>query len=668
MGMVNHLGKFVPQLAEKSEPLRQLLCKDTTWLWTEPQQRAFDQIKATLTSAEILACYDPSRPTIIAADASLNGIGAVLLQVQDDGTRRPISYASRSLSDAEKRYAVIEKEALAGVWACEKFSEYVVGMSFVLETDHKPLQALFNTTELSKTPPRIQRFRLRLMRFSVTVNHVKGKHHFTADALSRAPVGSSTEKDEHFVEEVESFAAQTVFTLPATTQRLSQIREAQNTDEECAQIRNYCSQGWPAYMPNQPLLRPYWENRTHFSIVDDLLLCDERLVIPKSMRPEILECIHTGHLGISKCRARARASVWWPGLPMQIENMVTNCSTCAKDRPEPTEPLMSSSFPSRPWERLAADLFELAGKVYLIVVDYYSRWFEIRRLNDQSSSRVISVLKELFSTHGIPDIIVSDNGPQFSSDAFRLFTTEYDFIHVTSSPKYPRANGEVERAVRTVKALLRKNEDPYPALLAYRSTPLQNGFSPSELLMGRRLRTKVPAMPSILKPNVQDTDRQRVQLREDEYRSKQQIYHDKRHQARALPSLTTGQQVWVRDQNREGQILGATKQPRSYLVKTEMSTLRRNRSALVPTSSQPAFPTDGPTMVPRDKTLPVNHTPPRVSTPVPENQPAEPTTPTTCRSTTAVSTQGGPPNADRSRTECVTRSGRVVKPPQRLDL
>ena len=163
--------------------------------------------------------------------------------------------------------------------------------------------------------------------------------------------------------------------------------------------------------------------------------------------------------------------------------------------PRAKKTLMSTSFPSRPWERLAA---ELEGKVYLIVVDYYSRWFEIRRLKDQSSARVISVLKELFSTHGIPDIIVSDNGPQFSSDAFRLFTTEYDFVHVTSSPKYPRANGEVERAVRTVKALLRKNEDPYPALLAYRSTPLQNGFSPSELLMGRRLRTKVPVIPRVL--------------------------------------------------------------------------------------------------------------------------------------------------------------------------
>ena len=122
----------------------------------------------------------------------------------------------------------------------------------------------------------------------------------------------------------------------------------------------------------------------------------------------------------------------------------------------------------------------------------------------------------------------------------------YDLVHVTSSRKYPRTNGEVERAFRTVKALLSKNEDPYPALLAYRSTPLQNGFSPSELLIGHRLRTQVPAVPSVLKLNVQDTDRQRVQLREDEYRSKKQIYRDKRHQARALLSLTTGEHVWMR--------------------------------------------------------------------------------------------------------------------------
>jgi len=158
--------------------------------------------------------------------------------------------------------------------------------------------------------------------------------------------------------------------------------------------------------------------------------------------------------------------------------------------------------------------------------------------------------------------------------------------------------------------------------------------------MGRRLRTKVPAMSSILKPNVQDTDRERVQLREDEYRSKQQVYHDKRHQARALPPLTTGEQVWVRDQNREGQIIGATKLPRSYLVKTDMSTLRRNRSALAPTSPKPAFPSGGLTITLRDEALPVDQTPPKVSTHVRENLPDEPLTPT--GSTTTLSTQRGP--------------------------
>ena len=162
----------------------------------------------------------------------------------------------------------------------------------------------------------------------------------------------------------------------------------------------------------------------------------------------------------------------------------------------------------------------------------------------------------------MPGNIVSDIGPQFSSDAFWQFATQYDFVQ----------DGEVEKAVRTVKALLRKNEDPYPALLAYRCTPLKNVFFPSELLMGRRLLTKVPAMPSVLEPNVQDTDRQRVQLKEDEYRSKQQIYHDKRHQTHALPPLPSGQQIWARDQKGGCQGIGAAQQPRPYLVKTDMST------------------------------------------------------------------------------------------------
>ena len=164
-------------------------------------------MKDTLIAPETLAHYDHNRPTIIAADASSTGIGAVLLQVQNDYKRRPVCYASRSLSDIEKRYAVIEKEALAATWACEKFSEYVLGSKLTLETDHRPLVPLLNSTELCNMPPRIQRFRLRLMIIAPLVQYVPGKQQTTADALSRAPVESPASEDELFVAEVEAFAS-----------------------------------------------------------------------------------------------------------------------------------------------------------------------------------------------------------------------------------------------------------------------------------------------------------------------------------------------------------------------------------------------------------------------------------------------------------------------------
>ena len=173
---------------------------------------------------------------------------------------------------------------------------------------------------------------------------------------------------------------------------------------------------------------------------------------------------------------------------------------------------MPSSFPARPWERVATGLYDFQGRKYIIVVDYYSRSFDIKDLSAETSHSVIKALKKVFATHGIPDVIMSDNGPQCSAEAFQQFAAAYHFTHVTSSPKFPQANGEVERAIHTAKSKLRKNEDIFSALLTYRSTPLQNGYSPSELLMGRRLQTQLPTHPANLYPNVQIKDRQLVQL------------------------------------------------------------------------------------------------------------------------------------------------------------
>ncbi|XP_033643379.1 uncharacterized protein LOC117303321 [Asterias rubens] len=185
---------------------------------------------------------------------------------------------------------------------------------------------------------------------------------------------------------------------------------------------------------------------------------------------------------------------------------------------------------------------------------------------------------------------MSDNGPQFSSASFLQFAKTYGFIHTTSSPRYPQANGEAERAVRTIKGLLKKNTDPYLSLLMYRSSPLQNGLSPSELLMGRKLKTTLPILPSNLHPKAQQD--QTIRQKEEAYRTKQQHNFNLRHRAKTLTTLHPGDSVWIRDQNRQETILAKSSQPRSYIVETNLGAVRRNRSALVTTPDHTPQPPD----------------------------------------------------------------------------
>ena len=215
-----------------------------------------------------------------------------------------------------------------------------------------------------------------------------------------------------------------------------------------------------------------------------------RIIKPSGQRPEILEQIHKGHQGIVKCREHAASSVWWPGLSRDIEELVNNCTECRKLRTQRAQPLMPSSLPDMPWQKVGTDLFEWNKQTYLLIVD--SRFIEIARLSRPTAEQVIHWTKSIFARHGIPEILISDNGPQFGSEMYSEFATEYQFQHLTSSHYFPQSNGEAERAVGTVKRLLNRENDPYLALMAYHATPLQNGYSPAELLMSQRLRTTVP--------------------------------------------------------------------------------------------------------------------------------------------------------------------------------
>ena len=306
-----------------------------------------------------------------------------------------MAYASRSMSDTEMRYAQIEKEALAITWACEKFSNYLIGTKFKLETDHKPLVPLLSTKDLAELPARIQRFKMRLMRFDFSISHVAGKDLNIADTLSRAPVENMSQSDTDFENETKAFVDVVMSNLPASQNRIELIKTESAKDEICRNLISYCRDGWPEKSKLDEKLRPYWTMQGEFTVHDNLLFKGTRIVIPHSLQNEILNRVHDGHQGIVKCRERARSSVLWLGLSSELEAVVKNCQKCIENTNDHAEPLLPTEFPKRPWQKVASDLFELNGQMYLLVIDYFSRYIEIAKLFNTSSQSVINHLKSI---------------------------------------------------------------------------------------------------------------------------------------------------------------------------------------------------------------------------------------------------------------------------------
>ena len=485
LGSVNQLGKFSPNITNLTTPLRALLKKNTPWYWDVAQKQAVVNIKRELCNTPCLAWYSIEKPIVIMCDASNSGLGATLFQVQSDGTRRLVAAKSRSLTETEQRWSPIEKEALGIAWSCSKFEMYILGHSNVtIETDHKPLVPIFNSKAVNDLTLRIQRQRLRTMKFSFVTKHISGKDNHIADLLSRQPIGKPTQEDVKLSNEIEVCAVRDNSTLPVSEQRLCELKTKQSEDATCRQVKHYIRHGWPSYLSDlETNLKPYLNAQADLTLIDELLVYrNTRIVIPISERIDILKRIHTGHLGIQKCRERVRQSVWWPGVSQEIADMVKSCNICRIHQPTQHEPLLPSICPDRPWQRVATDLFYWKNSNYLLMVDYYSRYIEIIKLDDTTSMGIINALKSIFARHGIPETVVSDNGPQYASQQFKNFASEYNFVSVTSSPRYAQGNGEAERAVRTVKNILTKSPDPYLGLLSYRNTPIQNGYSPTEFL------------------------------------------------------------------------------------------------------------------------------------------------------------------------------------------
>ena len=667
LGMVNYHMKFLPNCATVAQPLNDLLKTSTTWIWDAPQQKAFKELKLMLSSTPVLAKFDYHLETIVSADASSYGLGAVLKQRQQDGNILPVAFASRSLNSSERRYAQIEKEGLALVWACERFRDYVTGIHIKLETDHRPLVAIFSSKMLDEITPRLQRMKLRLMRYSFDIFHTPGKQLITADTLSRQPLQEVEDNELH--EEITAYVQRVIESTPMSDHLMQQIKQHQQADSILMDVQRFCREGWPEEKSKiSASLRPYWLSRADISEIDNLLLKDNRLIIPTTLRKDILLRIHEGHLGINKCRMRARASVWWPGLSTEINELVTDCEKCIKEKKNHREPLLASTFPDRPWQKVAMDLFYLERKWYLLVTDYYSRYPEIALLHGLTANNVITHIKSIFARHGIPEVVISDNGPQFLplfTSAFGKFAEEWNFQHVTSSPKYAQSNGFVEAAVKIIKRSLKKEGDSYIALLSYRSTPLENGFSPAELLFGRRLRSRLPVISSQLQPQI--VNQRNLSKIENNQKMKQKKMYDKRHRTSPLEELPIDKRVWITDLKDEGKVVSKANTPRSYIIQTKNGLRRRNRFNLIPLRGMSEIndENDESTDVLEEEEIPI----PSTSTSSERSTTSNATIPENSQDLTPVQNNSSPNSVPESNDKTVrSRFGRIIKRPNKLDL
>ena len=560
------MSKFLPRLSTITEPLRQLLYQDAEWKWLQEHEDAVTTLKGLISTAPVLRYFDCTKQISLQCDASESGLGYANLQ---EG--QPIAFGARGLTQMERKYAQIEKEMLAIVGGCEKFDQYIYGQRVIVETDHKPLVSVYKKP-IHNAPKRLQCMLLHIKRYDLEITYKKGKEIYPADGLSRAyPKESephSTPPSEfcHSIEEIDLTEH-----LAISRERLQSIQEATAIDPGLKVLMQVVQQGWPHSKSQVPVeAQPYFTSHDELSVQDGLVFKGQRIIIPAALRQETIRKLHSSHVGVEACLRRAREVLYWPLMSAEIKDYVSCCSVCNMVRPaQSQESLKSHDVPNRPWSKVHCSnrLFVFNGENFIVVVDYYSNFLEVECLNSTTSSTVVQFLKAMFARHGIPDIVVSDNGPQYSSEEFRKFALAWEFKHITTSPQYPRSNGKAESAVKICKTLLKKSQlsksDLYLALLDYHNTPTeQTNLSPAQRLYGCRTRTLLPLSLNLFQPELQP-----VGLKVAASQVKQAKYYN--WTAKPLEKLQSGQLVRVKLPGDDKWSLGTCKRevgPRSYLV------------------------------------------------------------------------------------------------------
>lgn len=495
LGLVTYVGRFIPKLADKTEPLRNLLRTGERFKWQAEHARAFNDIKSSICETPFLGYYDPQDLCIVIADASPTGLGAVLLQEDKNGSKRIISFASKALTDTERKYFQTEKEALALVWAVDRFQLYLLGKRFNLVTDCKPLHFLFK--ERAKPCARIERWVLRLQSYSYDVLYQPGSGNL-ADALSRMSVVNPVE----FRSADEACIYQLVLAGFPKAVTIQEVEEAVLNDEVIQSVIKGLESG--EWVEKAKEYKPF---SSELCVVANLLLRGDRLIIPEKLRDRVIEVAHESHPGMVTMKRRLRQKVWWPKLDKQVESYVKKCKACTLVATcDPPVPMARTKIPTKPWADLAVDFVGPLPSAHnlLVIIDYFSRFAEVIIMKQITANLTVRALHETFCRFGMPESIKTDNGPQFISSEFHDFCKQFGIDHVKTTPYWPQGNGEVERLNRSIGKRLKISQETAGSdwqwdlrtfVLMYNSTPHSTtGVAPSSMLFGRKLKDKLPGL------------------------------------------------------------------------------------------------------------------------------------------------------------------------------
>ena len=619
-GLVNQVANY-GQLREFMALFRPFLSPKHTFFWSLVLDKAFEESKTHIIEAirQGVEIFDMSKPTCLRPDWSTQGIGYFLVQKHcpcnatlpdccPDGWKVTLA-GSRFLTAAEKRYAAIEGEALAVAWGLEQTKYFTQGSpNLVVATDHKPLVKIFGDRTLDEiSNTRLFRLKQRTLPWRFVIQHLPGKTNLAADAASRYPNPDSSgiqtcaaDQSERLMMAAISSEAESI-----TTVSWELLAEETRKDRTLSTLRMAIQEGFSqAYDEVADFVR----YRDSLYISEDVILYQDRVVVPLSLRKTILQGLHAAHQGVSAMQSRAQSIVFWPGMTLDIQDIRSRCRECNRNAPSqaptPSEP---ANPPLTPFEQIFADFFEFAGHHYLVAGDRLSGWCEIFFAPSgtawSGARGLIGCLRSMFSTFGVPDELSSDGGPEFIAGATKDFLKRWKINHRISSAYHPQSNGRAEVAVKTAKRLLRTNvgqngsldnDKLLRALLQLRNTPDPDcNLSPAQIIFGRPIRDSLSFINRLDKysnPHIRPTWREAWASKEDALRTRfsktSEILNE---HAKPLMPLKTGDKCFIQNQtgtnpnkwHRTGTVVEVADHDQ-YIVKVDGSgrLTKRNRRFL----------------------------------------------------------------------------------------